>query len=215
MPTLRSYYDQRYHFGEDVERPNMERLWASLRHLEPLVGTRFLDLGCGVGWAARLAADRGRAASVFGLDFSRTAVERARTLNPAIAWVQGDGLALPFRDASFDRVFSFGAMEHFPDVESGFAELRRALRPGGIAVSVVPNFWVRTDQPLERRATEREWRRIVEGAGLVVEHVASDHGPSILKNRRPARVLLRLLLRAISHLPGLRYQHVLVVRRPA
>ncbi len=215
MPDFRAYYDERYHFGEDVEQPNLARLWRCLRHLEPLRGTEFLDLGCGVGWAVRVARERGGVARAVGLDFSRTALARARTLFPQASWVQGDGVALPFPDASFDRVFSFGAMEHFPDVGRGFAELRRVLRPGGLAVSVVPNFWVRTDQPQERRATEREWRAVAGGAGLEIVGVASDHGPAILKNRRPLRMILRLVLRIVSHIPGLRYQHVLVLRRRA
>ena len=215
MPDFRAYYDERYHFGEDVEQPNLGRLWQSLRHLEPLRGRDFLDLGCGVGWAVRIAHERGNAARAVGLDFSGTALARARTQFPAGSWVQGDGLTLPFRDGSFDRVFSFGAMEHFPDVARGFAELRRILRPGGLAVSVVPNFWVRTDQPQEQRAREAEWRRIAAASGLEVVRVAADHGPAILKNRRPLRVMMRVVLRAVSHLPGLRYQHVLVLRRPA
>lgn len=212
---LRAYYDHQYHFGEDVERPNLSRLWNSLRHLEPLRGTTLLDLGCGVGWGLRVACERGGAARAVGLDFAGTALSRARRLFPAAGWVQGDGLSLPFPDASFDRVFSFGSMEHFPDVAKGFGELRRVLRPGGLAVSVVPNFWVMTDQPQEKRATEAEWRRIAASAGLEVVRVTSDHGPAIFKNRRPLRVAMRVLLRVVSHLPGLRYQHVLVVRRPA
>lgn len=212
---LRAYYDQQYHFGEDVERPNLRRIWNALRHLEPLRGASLLDLGCGVGWGLRVASERGGATPCVGLDFAGAAVSRARRLFPAAGWVQGDGLALPFPDASFDRVFSFGSMEHFPSVTGGFSELRRVLRPGGLAVSVVPNFWVRTEQPREKRATEREWRRIVGGAGLQVVRVDADHGPAIFKNRRPLRVAMRIALRIASHLPGLRYQHVLVMRRPA
>ena len=212
---LRAYYDSQYHFGEDVERPNISRVWSALRHLEPLRGTRLLDVGCGVGWALRVASDKGGAAQVVGLDFAATAISRARRLYPAAGWVQGDGTALPFPDASFDRVFSFGSMEHFPDVVEGFREVSRVLRPGGLAVSVVPNFWVRTDQPQEKRATATEWRRLASDAGLEVVRVAGDHGPAIFKNRRPLRVAMRIVLRIVSHIPGLRYQHVLVMRRPA
>ncbi|HEX2780650.1 MAG TPA: hypothetical protein VHM30_14190, partial [Gemmatimonadaceae bacterium] len=58
---LRKYYDTEYHFAEDVENPNLDRLLRSMAHLGDLRGLRFLDLGCGVGWAARLAAKPGGA----------------------------------------------------------------------------------------------------------------------------------------------------------
>ena len=211
---LRSYYDSRYHYGEDVERPNLERLRRSMAHLGPLAGKRFLDLGCGVGWAARQAAERGEAYSD-GLDFAGTALVRARQHSPTAGWVQGDGTALPFGDGAFDLVFSFGSMEHFPDVALGFREAARVLRAGGSLVTVVPNWWIRTDQPRELRASEARWRTIAEGAGLEVVRVSADHGPAIFKNRNPVRILMRIALHLLSRIPGLRYQHVLVLRKPA
>jgi SAM-dependent methyltransferase len=234
-PALREFYDREYHFGEDVDRPNPERLWRAVRELEPLAGTTLLDLGCGVGWATRLAARRGRVRDAVGLDFSRTALLAAaaireddppghvaaeRPAGPAaelparIAWVCGDGTALPFGAGTFDRAFSFGSMEHFPDVAAGFRELARVMRTGAIAVTVVPNFYVRTAQPVEHRDTEAGWRRLITGAGLEVLRVRADPGPAILKNRRPGRIALRLGLRALGLVPALRYQFIFVMRKP-
>jgi SAM-dependent methyltransferase len=231
-PALREFYDREYHFGEDVDRPNPERLWRAVRELEPLAGATLLDLGCGVGWATRLAARRGHLRDAVGLDFSRTALHAAAgirdddapsagpppgPLPPAparIAWVCGDGIALPFAAGTFDRAFSFGSMEHFPDVAAGFRELARVLRAGAIAVTVVPNFYVRTAQPVEHRDTEAGWRRLITGAGLKVLRVRADPGPAILKNRRPARIALRLGLRALGLVPAFRYQFIFVMRKP-
>jgi len=213
-PAPREFYEAEYHFAEDVEHPNLARLWRALRALEPLAGSTFLDLGSGVGWGTRLALERGHAEMAVGLDFSRRALTLARRATPAAAWVHGDGTALPFRDSAFDRVFSFGSLEHFPDVQRGFAEAFRVLRAGGLAVVVVPNFYVRTQQPLEFRATRRAWERVMGQAGFHVVSVGADTGPAILKNYRPARILLRLLLRLISLLPGLQYQFVFVLRKP-
>src|SRR6185312_1431063 len=198
--ALREFYDREYHFGEDVDRPNPDRLWRALRELAPLEQTTLLDLGCGVGWATRLAAERGQVRQAVGLDFSQTAIGLAADATRAwpspaarsVSWVCGDGTALPFDDASFDRAFSFGSMEHFPNVAAGFAELARVLRPGGLAVTVVPNFYVRTAQPVEHRDTADGWRRLVTAAGLHVIRIAADPGPAILKNRRPGRIALRL-----------------------
>jgi hypothetical protein len=54
------------------------------------------------------------------------------------------------------------------------------------------------------------------GAGRValIARVGTDAGPAILKNYRPGRILLRLLVRLVSLVPPLRYQFVFVLRRP-
>lgn len=209
----RTYYDTEYHFGEDVERPNERRIWHALRELTPLAGMRILDLGCGAGWAVRMMLARGAERAV-GLDFSATALGLARRHTPGAGWVHADGTTLPFADASFDRVYSHGSMEHFPDVRRGFAEVHRVLRPGGLAVTVVPNFYVRTEQPLEFRATAGGWRAVAESAGLAVRRIGTDSGPAILKNRDPLRIALRLGLRLLSLVPPLRYQFILVLQKP-
>ena len=197
-----------------MERPNLARLWRALRALEPLAGTALLDLGSGVGLGAKLALERGGARTAVGLDFSRRALVLARRSTPAGGWVHGDGTALPFKDGAFDRLFSFGSIEHFPDLRRGFDEAFRVLRAGGVAVFVVPNFWVRTQQPLEFRATRRGWERVMRTAGFVVVAVDADTGPAIFKNYRPGRIVLRVLLRLISLVPGLAYQFVFVLRKP-
>lgn len=212
----RAFYDAQYHYGEDVDRPNPDRLWHALSLLEPLNGTRLLDLGSGVGWATALAHDRGGVQRAIGLDFSAKAIAMAaqrEAPRDAIAWVVGDGLMLPFADATFDRVFSFGSMEHFPDVRQGFREMARVLTPDGRGVTVVPNFYIKTAQPIEHRDTLTGWKRIIEDAGLRVVRVGGDPGPAIFKNRRPLRVAMRLALRAIGSLPPLRYQFIFLVRK--
>lgn len=210
----REFYDVYYHFDEDVEHPNLERVWRALRALEPLSGSALLDLGSGVGWGARLSLARGRGKLAVGLDFSRRALRLAHRATPEARWVQGDGTSLPFRDGAFDRLFSFGSLEHFPDVSRGLAEAFRVLRAGGLAVVVVPNFYVRTQQPLEFRATRSGWERVITAAGFAIMDVRTDAGPAIFKNYRPGRVLLRLLLRLVSLVPPLRYQFIFVLRKP-
>lgn len=209
----REYYEESYHFDEDVERPNFARLWRAMSALAPLRGTRFLDLGCGVGFANRLALTQGEVALAVGLDFSARAVAMARRVTPEASWVHGDGTALPFADASLDRIFSFGSVEHFPDVSRGLREVHRVLHQDGCAVLVVPNFWVRTDQPLEFRATRRAWMRLMTQAGFRITAVGTDSGPSLFKNRKPLRILLRAAVRLLSLIPPLRYQFVFVLRK--
>ena len=101
-------------------------------------GMELLDLACGAGNATIPAAREG--ARVTGLDFSpdllAIARERAADAMVEVDWVEGDAQALPFDDASFDRVIStFGHM-FAPDHQRTGAEMRRVCRPGGtIAVA--------------------------------------------------------------------------------
>jgi demethylmenaquinone methyltransferase / 2-methoxy-6-polyprenyl-1,4-benzoquinol methylase len=92
-------------------------------------GDRVLDACCGTGDLG--IAARERAASVVGLDFSEAMLERARRKQPAIEWVRGDVLALPFEDASFDAVTVGFGVRNVEDLDAGLRELRRVLRPGG------------------------------------------------------------------------------------
>jgi demethylmenaquinone methyltransferase/2-methoxy-6-polyprenyl-1,4-benzoquinol methylase len=92
-------------------------------------GDEVLDAACGTGDFA-VADARAGAAHVVGLDFSERMLERARRKAPEIDWLQGDMLALPFADGSFDAAtVGFGVRN--TELEPALAELRRVLRPGG------------------------------------------------------------------------------------
>src|SRR5438270_7605499 len=97
-------------------------------------GTRLLDVACGAGQIALIAARAG--AKVAGCDIATNWVEQARTRAATegleIAFEEGDAEALPYKDAQFDAVVSmFGAM-FAPRPELVAAELTRVCRPGGI-----------------------------------------------------------------------------------
>jgi demethylmenaquinone methyltransferase/2-methoxy-6-polyprenyl-1,4-benzoquinol methylase len=97
-------------------------------------GDRVLDAACGTGDLA-IADLKAGASRVTGLDFSEPMLMRARTkavhLKPALEWIQGDMLALPFADATFDAAtVGFGA-RNVADLQLALRELRRVLRPGG------------------------------------------------------------------------------------
>jgi demethylmenaquinone methyltransferase / 2-methoxy-6-polyprenyl-1,4-benzoquinol methylase len=93
-------------------------------------GDRVLDAACGTGDLA-IACERAGAGSVVGLDFSPRMLERARRKRPELEWLQGDMLALPFDDASFDAATVGFGVRNVEDLERSLRELRRVLRPGG------------------------------------------------------------------------------------
>ena len=108
----------------------LDRRWRRIT-VEQVVrpGDRVLDACCGTGDLA-LAAHR-RGGVVTGLDFSERMLERARRKAPAIEWVRGDVLVLPFEDAAFDAATVGFGVRNVDDLEAGLRELRRVLRAGG------------------------------------------------------------------------------------
>ncbi|KAA3605018.1 MAG: SAM-dependent methyltransferase [Planctomycetota bacterium] len=101
-----------------------------------------LDLGCGNGWTVRLAAAFLRQGKVFGCDLSEQMIEKARgQANPAnVAFSQGSAEALPYADASLDRVISMETVYYWPDPLAAFKEIHRVLKPGGRFLAALEFF---------------------------------------------------------------------------
>lgn len=100
-----------------------------------------LDVGCGPGRAVALMASRAR--RVHGLDQSETMLEQARQANlnsilqGRVILKQGAFEALPYPDASIDKILAANVMYFWADIPAMLTELRRVLRPGGrIAIYV-------------------------------------------------------------------------------
>ena len=92
-------------------------------------GGAVLEVGCGTGhWLAMLARAGERV--VAGVEPSAEMIARARGAAGA-RLVRARAEALPWRDATFDRVFCINALHHFSDRARFFGEARRILRPGG------------------------------------------------------------------------------------
>ena len=95
-----------------------------------------LDLGCGVGGPARMAAAR-HGCTVTGIDLSQDFVDLARALterlrlSSQVTFEVGSATDLPFDDGSFDRAMLNHVGMNIPDKATVFAEARRVLKPGG------------------------------------------------------------------------------------
>ncbi|MGJ5134222.1 class I SAM-dependent methyltransferase [Bradyrhizobium oligotrophicum] len=101
-------------------------------------GDRILDIGCGCGGLSiALAGQVAPGGSVLGVDISAPMLDRARVVAPvglATEFVLADATVHPFAPASFDLLVSrFGVM-FFADPVASFANIRRALKPGGRVV---------------------------------------------------------------------------------
>src|ERR1700761_5895806 len=94
--------------------------------------TRFLDVGCGAGLTAQLAAGLG--AEVAGVDAAETMIAIARERTPAGDFHVGDLEALPFAEGAFDVVTGFNAFQYAANPVVALTEARRVVRPGGMVV---------------------------------------------------------------------------------
>jgi SAM-dependent methyltransferase len=99
--------------------------------LTTLHGSLVLDAGCGMGRHARQVAPF--AARVIAVDFSQAIDQAARNTSESgnVDCVQGDLLALPLADSTFDFVYSLGVLHHLDDTIGALSGLVRKLRPGG------------------------------------------------------------------------------------
>jgi len=104
------------------------------RRLGVTPGTRLLDVGCGAGQLALIAARAG--AQVTGCDISTNWLEKARARAAVegleITFEEGDAESLPYDDAQFDAVISLIGAMFAPRPDLVAAELTRVCRPGGM-----------------------------------------------------------------------------------
>ncbi len=129
---------------------NYERLmgrWS--RRLAPLFiahagiadGENLLEVGCGTGSLTFALPQATDIASLTAIDHSEIylAEAQARNRDPRIRIEHGDGSALRFADASFDRALSMLVLPSvLPQPEAAVAEMRRVTRPGGVVAAA---FW--------------------------------------------------------------------------
>ncbi|MCI0342043.1 MAG: class I SAM-dependent methyltransferase [Planctomycetales bacterium] len=115
---------------------------AALAALGDVAGKRVLDLGGGGGSAAVVLAGRG--ARVLVADVSRASLKLARQqatkfgVGDRVAAAAGDGLRLPLRDGSADRILGIGVLHHLGEPAAAGREVRRVLAPGGRAAFAEP-----------------------------------------------------------------------------
>jgi SAM-dependent methyltransferase len=127
-------------------------------HAAPLPGERVLDIGCGTGSAAMLAAERG--ARVTAVDPAPRLLDLARADAAArgldIAFLAGEAARLPFADAGADALVSSFGVIFAPDAQAAVAEMARVAAPGArIVLSAwLPGGALADAMSVRRAATE-------------------------------------------------------------
>jgi ubiquinone/menaquinone biosynthesis C-methylase UbiE len=141
-------------------------------------GERVLDVACGTGTIARLAAERvGQDGAVSALDVNAAMLAVARAIPSAIPikWYETSAESIPLPDNSFDVVFCGLGLQFFADQRAALRELRRVLVPGG-------RLHINTPRPnalfelFDREIT----RHMGAQAGAFVRAVFSLHDPQEL-----------------------------------
>jgi len=110
------------------------RIWEGIGDV--LAGRRrVLEVGCGPGDDARRLAGAGHEVTAVDVEAS----EGWALSGPGVTFVEGSAERLPFPDGSFDAVLERDALHHIAEPGRALREMRRVLRPGGIAVIVECN----------------------------------------------------------------------------
>jgi len=131
------------YYDVGMQRNRFQRLWhgrkwAMLRELatkdRAFTPAEVLDVGCAGGLTTSQIASWFPNARVTGLDAFDEAVLYARKQRAGVNFVLGDGHELPLASERFDLVTCAETLEHLGDPRRAVTEMRRCLRPGGIAI---------------------------------------------------------------------------------
>jgi len=131
----------RYDLANHLLSCNIDRLWRTrtvrrVRSVLERPDARVLDICCGTGDLV-VALAEARGGMVFGSDFCHPmlvgAREKVARRRAAAALFESDALQLPVRDGSLDLITVAFGFRNLANYQAGLAEMRRALRPGGMA----------------------------------------------------------------------------------
>jgi ubiquinone/menaquinone biosynthesis C-methylase UbiE len=132
--------------------------------LEP--GTRLLEVGCGVGAVLAVLGQEYPDIRLFGVDIERKQLEFARghleQAGVAAMLQEGDALALPFADESFDHLWMMWLLEHIGDPPAALREARRVLVPNGAITAIEVDYGTCRAEP-STPAMEALFRAMVQG----------------------------------------------------
>ncbi len=233
---LKAFYQDRQVVDSYLDRRTSQPLNGLLHrrqvaYLNSIIGRlqprSVLELACGPG---RLSAEVTGLSFGVGVDASLPMLRKAaaRTQSRAWSFLRGDAFCLPFRDETFDLIYTARFVRHFREEERArlYGEIRRLLRPMGILVLDALNREVCLPARLERGVEQypiydvlyapgeaeqelsRHGFRVIEIEGLL-KHFPIQRRLNRLRFR--AEPLARWLIGALERLPGRRANTWMIV----
>jgi ubiquinone/menaquinone biosynthesis C-methylase UbiE len=186
------------HGADDQSQLKLEQWHENALSLAPsLAGIRVLEIGCGAGDFALTLGKRG--AFVEAIDFSSKAIQFANSKKQfhgdiTTNFQTGDAMALPFKDKSFDLIFSCECLEHVPNPQVMLNEAARVLKTQGQLILTTENYsnalilawivsWLRKQpfnsgvlpQPIEHFFLFWKIRRMLSNAGIKTTRMLGSH----------------------------------------
>jgi len=148
-----------------------------LKHVSPTKGDRVLDVACGTGIVARLAAPVvGPSGQITGIDISTDMLAVARKTTPvlgaAIQWRLGNAANLPLEDETFDLALCQQGFQYFPDQTAALQEMYRVLVPGGRLALCVACAVDAVQQPYQWAKVKALSRHVSSAAGQEARQLA-------------------------------------------
>lgn len=107
----------------------------ALKFIQLKPSDKLLDIGCGTGYFADLAAQTG--AEITGIDATATFIEKAKSRNPSVNFMTGEMEELPFADNIFDVVTGFNSLQYAANVKNALLEAKRVLKEKGKLVVMI------------------------------------------------------------------------------
>ncbi len=165
-----------YHQGNEMPEASLAAWVDLIVGYAPVPHPLVVDLGAGTGMFSAALAGRGEATEVVGVEPSAAMREQARRVSAGenIQYVAGSADAIPVPDGFADLVLLSRVIHHVPDRRACARELKRVLKPGGVAVirttfrerldAVVYDYWP--------QVRESDQERFVSGSALLGEFEA-------------------------------------------
>jgi SAM-dependent methyltransferase len=106
-------------------------------------GKRVLEVGVGLGTDLTQFARAGAECHAVDITDAHLAMARANFASRGlpVTLVKADATQIPYPDANFDAVYSFGVLHHIPEIDACLSEIRRVLKPGGILMVGLYHKW--------------------------------------------------------------------------
>lgn len=209
MKNLRvqKYYDEQY-YDSDQKRQWIKLPFAKpdyygmpLRFLDVHSGKTILDIACGAGQLLRRAEALGL--QCYGIDISKTAIRKARTIVKGVLNCANVDKGLPYKDKFFDYITCLGSLEHFKNQSGVVREICRVAKKTCQIYFLVPNndfilhkLRYETDfQPVVNRHSLTGYRSLIERNGLKIYRTLRDN--MYLTNLAESSSLLKLLTKLV------------------